>query len=133
MKRQIIRKPSKNPFVSGITLANNVASTSGVQICAQSVQNVLHDAHIYGRYPRKKPLITERSRLKRFEFAKEYINKPIDSWKNAIFSDESKFNIFKSDGRKLVWRKPCTAFHTKNVLPTVKHGGGSVMIWGCMV
>ncbi|GFV57606.1 transposable element Tc1 transposase [Trichonephila clavipes] len=80
----------------------------------------------------KKPLITERNRLKRLEFAKEYINKPIDFWKNVIFSDESKFNIFKSDGRKLVWRKPCTAFHTKNVLPTVKHGGGSVMIWGCM-
>ncbi|GFX95448.1 transposable element Tc1 transposase [Trichonephila clavipes] len=129
MKRHIIEEASKNPFVSAITLANDAASTSAVQICAR---NVLHDAHIYGRSPRKKPLITERNRLKRLEFTKEYINKPIDFWKNVIFSDESKFNIFKSDGRKLVWRKPCTAFHTKNVLPTVKHGGGSVTIWGCM-
>ncbi|GFU09389.1 hypothetical protein TNCV_143691 [Trichonephila clavipes] len=65
MKRQIIREASKNPFVSAITLANDVASTYGVHICAQSVRNVLHDAHIYGRSPRKKPLITERNRLKR--------------------------------------------------------------------
>ncbi|GFU57374.1 transposable element Tc1 transposase [Trichonephila clavipes] len=130
MKRQVIREASKNPFVSAITLANGVVSTSGVQIYAQSVRNVLHDAHIYGRSPMKKPLITERNRLKRLEFAKEYINKPIDFWKNIIFSDESKFNIFKSDGRKLVWRKPCTAVHIKNVLPTVKQGGSSVMIWG---
>ncbi|GFX85090.1 hypothetical protein TNCV_4979451 [Trichonephila clavipes] len=63
MKRHIIRGASKNPFVSAITLANDVASTSGVQICAQSVRNVLHNAHIYGRSPRKKPLDTE-SRLR---------------------------------------------------------------------
>ncbi|GFY75064.1 putative transposase rhodnius neglectus [Trichonephila inaurata madagascariensis] len=41
IKRNIIREASKNPFVSAFTLANDVASTSGVQICAQSVRNVL--------------------------------------------------------------------------------------------
>ncbi|GFY11663.1 hypothetical protein TNCV_4231321 [Trichonephila clavipes] len=88
MKRHIIREASKNPFVSAITLANDVTSTSGVQICAQSVRNVLHDVHINGRSPRKKPLITERNKLKRLEFAKEYINKPIDFWKNVILRRE---------------------------------------------
>ena len=28
--------------------------------------------------------------------------------------------------------KPCTAFRTKNILPTVKHGGGSVIVCGFM-
>ncbi|GFY04432.1 hypothetical protein TNCV_4415201 [Trichonephila clavipes] len=58
MKRHITREASKNPFVSAITLANDAASTSAVQICAR---NVLHDAHIYRRSPRKKSLITERN------------------------------------------------------------------------
>ncbi len=32
----------------------------------------------------------------------------------------------------LHWRKINTAFHNKNIIPTVKHGGGgSVMVWGC--
>ncbi len=30
-----------------------------------------------------------------------------------------------------IWRKTNTAFHEKNIIPTVKHGGGSVMVWGC--
>ncbi len=29
-----------------------------------------------------------------------------------------------------IWLKTNTAFHKKNVIPTVKHGGGRVMVWG---
>ncbi len=27
--------------------------------------------------------------------------------------------------------KPGTAHHLSNTVPTVKHGGGSIMLWGC--
>ncbi len=30
-----------------------------------------------------------------------------------------------------MWRKPGTAHHLSNTVPTVKHGGGSIMLWGC--
>ncbi len=29
-----------------------------------------------------------------------------------------------------IWHKTNTAFHKKNIIPTVKHGVGSVMVWG---
>lgn len=46
--------------------------------------------------------------------------------------DESKYNIFGSDGRALVWRKKNEELNPKNTRKTVKHGGGGVMVWGCM-
>ncbi|GFY03366.1 transposable element Tc1 transposase [Trichonephila clavipes] len=52
---------------------------------------------------------------------------PQQFWNEVIFSDESKFNIFGSDGRRMVSRKPNTSHHPKHTIPTVKHGGGSVM------
>ena len=33
--------------------------------------------------------------------------------------------------RSYVWRKPNTTYHPKNTIPTMKHGGGSIMLLGC--
>lgn len=131
-RRAIIKESSKNPFLSARELAVDVASTSGTIVTPQTIRNILHSANIRGRAPRKKPFISERNRVKRLEFAKAYVSKPLEFWKNVIFSDESKFNIFGSDGKKTVWRKPNTSLQIKNLIPTIKHGGGHIMIWGCM-
>ncbi len=49
-----------------------------------------------------------------------------------MWSDETKINLFGSDGVKRVWQQPGEEYKDKCVLPTVKYGGGSVMVWGCM-
>ena len=49
-----------------------------------------------------------------------------------LFTNESKFNLFNSDGRIMVWRKPNTELQPQNIQRTVKHGGGGIMVWGCM-
>ncbi len=51
---------------------------------------------------------------------------------HALWSDETKINLFGSDGVKRVWGQPGEEYKDKCVFPTVKHGGGSVMVWGCM-
>ena len=66
------------------------------------------------------------------EFAKHHVNEPQEFWKKMIFTDESKFNTFTSDGRSFVWRRKNMELRKENLKPTVKHGGGSVLVWGCM-
>ncbi len=56
----------------------------------------------------------------------------MDYWNHVLRSDETKTNLFGSDGVMHVWRQPGEEYKDKCVLPTVKHGGGSVMVWGCM-
>jgi hypothetical protein len=50
----------------------------------------------------EKNSINERNRRKRLEFARTYVDKPNDFWKTVLFFDESKFNIFGSDGPQYV-------------------------------
>ena len=54
-----------------------------------------------------------------------------DEWKKVVFSDESRFCLFHNDGRRKVWRKIGERHRRDCLKPTVKFGGGSVMVWGC--
>ncbi len=56
----------------------------------------------------------------------------MDYWNHVLWSDETKINLFGSDGVKRVWWQPGEEYKDKCVLSTVKHGGGSVVVWGCM-
>jgi hypothetical protein len=55
-----------------------------------------------------------------------------DDIKHIIFSDECKFKMFYSDEHVKKWRRLGTGLLPKNITPTVKFGGGSVMVWGCI-
>ncbi len=56
----------------------------------------------------------------------------MDYWNHVLWSDETKINVFGSDGINRVWRQPGEEYKDKCVLPTVKHCGGIVIVWGCM-
>ncbi len=68
----------------------------------------------------------------RKQFAEDKQTKGMDYWNHVLWLDETKLNLFGSDGVKRVWRQPGDEYKNKCVLPTVKHGGGSVMVCGCM-
>ncbi|GBN77235.1 Transposable element Tcb1 transposase [Araneus ventricosus] len=58
--------------------------------------------------------------------------KPKEFWESVIFVDESKFNVFGSNGKQKVWRRLNTELKLRNLRATVKHGVGSHFVWGCM-
>ncbi len=66
------------------------------------------------------------------QFAEDKQTKDMDYWNHVMWSDETNINLFGSDGVKHLWRQPGEEYKDKCVLPTVKHVGGSVMVWGCM-
>jgi len=42
------------------------------------------------------------------------------------------FEMFGHNAQHCVWRKPNAAYQHKHLIPTVKHGGGGLMIWACL-
>ncbi|XP_055910737.1 uncharacterized protein LOC129945100 [Eupeodes corollae] len=50
---------------------------------------------------------------------------------NILWSDETKVNLFGSDSKHYVRRPPCQEYNPKYTKKTIKHGGGSIMVWGC--
>lgn len=131
-ERHIVRKIRENPRVSAPKIANEVEAELGKSCHPETIRRVLREHDLNGRIARKKPFISARNMKTRVNFTKEHLNKDAAFWNTVIFADESKFNIFGSDGASYVWRKPNTELQAKNLKATVKHGGGSVMVWACM-
>ena len=80
----------------------------------------------------KKPFISPINRMKRLHFSKKHLHIMHGHLSKVVWSDESSFQLFGHQGQQRVWRHPGERYTSKFVVPTVKHGGGSLMIWGMM-
>ncbi|KAJ1519178.1 hypothetical protein ONE63_011216 [Megalurothrips usitatus] len=130
-KRFIEREVKKNPRIGAPKIAAEL-SERGTTVSVATVRKTLRDANYHGRRARKKFWVSKVNREKRLKFAQEHQNTDQGVFDKTIFTDESKYNVFGSDGSIMVWRQPNAELKPKNLIPTVKHEGGSVMVWGCM-
>jgi hypothetical protein len=80
----------------------------------------------------KKPLLSKKHKKARHEWAKAHKDWTKDDWRRVIFTDETKINVWGSDGCKYYWTSPGDPLQDHHLNLTVKHGGGSLMMWGCV-
>ena len=130
--RILQRKVKTNRRKSTASVKAELESELKVIISESTVRRRLRGVGLYGRVTRKKSYVNKINRHKRLEYAKNYREKPLGFWDKMLWSNESKFNLFGSDGKVVVWRSSKEEFGPKWTIPTVKHGGGNVKCWGCL-
>ena len=94
------------------------------------VQRRLHESGLHSQIAAKKPLLKDTKKQKRLAWAKKQEQWTLDRWKSVLWSDESKLEIFGSNHRVFVRCRVGERMISACVVPTVKHGGGGVMVWG---
>ncbi len=122
-RRALVREVKKTPKITVAELQRCIREMG--ESCRKStITAALHQSGLYGRVARRKPLLSARHMKKHLKDSKMVTNK-------ILWSDETKIELFGLNSKRYVWRKPGTAHHLSNTVPTVKHGGGSIMLWGC--
>ena len=109
-----------------------VLQSEGLRLSDNTVERSLCRQGLRARVKIKKPLLTKKHQVRRLEWAKKCKHADWEFWAHANFSNESKFNLFGSDGRQYCWRKSGERLLDQHVQSIVKYGGGNIMVWSCM-
>lgn len=128
--RIMVRLSLKDRFKSAAEISRELSESYECHVSRKTVSRRLIRAGLNARVPASKPLISKKNQKARLNFSIEHAVWTEDQWSRVHFSDESKFNVLDTDGRNYVRRKTNERLSVKCVKKSVKHGGGSVMVWG---
>jgi transposase len=131
-KRRLVRMVTSGEADTAVQLTQEFKNTKNIELSVQTVRRTLKEAGLKAITKKKKPRLLPRHIRQRLDFALKYQHWTVKDWKRVIWSDETKIKRLGSDGRKWVWKRPGGMLTEQHVKGTVKYGGGSLMIWGCM-
>uniref|UniRef100_A0A8C7WT33 Transposase Tc1-like domain-containing protein n=1 Tax=Oryzias sinensis TaxID=183150 RepID=A0A8C7WT33_9TELE len=116
LRRQIVGTVSKEPI------------TTSKDIKDRTIHCCLIQSGLHGRRPRRTPLLKRNQKKARLEFEKMHVDKPQSVWENVLWTDETNWSLLVRNINSMLvdskMKHPTT-------VPTVNHGGGSVLFWGC--
>ncbi len=119
----------RNRFISAPELRDTFRGATGIRLCKSTVHNRLREVGLKARRPLKGMQLTRAHKRLRNQWAQRHIGRQQRHWRYTMFSDESRFCLNFSDGRKRVWRRVGERYHPATVQQHDRYGGGSIMVW----
>lgn len=122
----------RNRRFTAVECALNTRGTHGRPINAKTVRNRLREVGLRARRPYVGPHLTPARRQRRMAWVTAHGPRlfPQRQWRRVFFTDESRFCLFRADGRQRVYRRRGERFADACVVERDRFGGGSVMVWG---
>ncbi len=119
----IMRTVRNQPRTTRDDLVNDLKA-AGIIVTKKTIGDTLRQEGLKSCSTRKVPLLKKAHVQAHLKFA----NDSEENWVKVLWSDETKIQLFGINSTRCVWRR---RNDPKNTIPTIKHGGGNIMLWGC--
>ena len=100
------------------------------RIHVNTVRNRLRTHRLKARRPYVGAVLTRRHRQDRLRWGRAHQRFTRQRWSTVLFSDESRIQLNRADGRKRIWRRVGERFSYNCVIERNPWGGGSIHVWG---
>lgn len=130
--RHAVHLISSQKAENAVQVTRTLQDIINAPLSTQTVRRKLKEAGLKAVVKKKRPILSQRHRKERLDFAVAHQHWTVEDWKRVVWSDETKVNRLGSDGKKWAWKKAGEGLSNRLVEGTLKFGGGSVMVWGCM-
>lgn len=130
--RLIVRSITSGKIDTAPQARKVLQDSTNKTVSASTIRRSLKQTGMKSKVKTKKPLLTKKQERRRLQWAESHAEWTEDDWKRVIWSDETKINRYGSDGRQWTWAMEGEQLSSRLIKKTVKYGGGSVMVWGCM-
>ena len=128
----IIRQIFTGKLDNAVQATQFINSIIPSPVTPQTVRNMLHKNDFHSAPKKNCPLLCSDHHARHLQWAQIHANWTVEDWKRVLWSDETKVNRIQSDGKVYCWKGEGEPLSDRTTNPTVKHGGGSIMVWGCM-
>jgi hypothetical protein len=105
---------------------------TGTKVSISTVKKVLYRHNLKGHSARKKPLLQNRHKNARLRFSTARGDTERTFWRNVLWSNETKIELFVHNDHNYVSRIKGEACKPKNAIPTVKLTGWQHHIVGVL-
>ena len=103
--RQLLQMISTNRFISAPRLRMQMIRRFGSQMSVRTIRRQFLAAGYWSRRPARCPRLTLEHRRRRREWGRRHRVWDLRQWRHCIFSDESRFSLYHSDGLGRVRRQ----------------------------
>ncbi|XP_060069549.1 uncharacterized protein LOC132549619 [Ylistrum balloti] len=92
----------RNRFQTATETVSHIVGTHGRRVCPRTVRNRLREFNLRPRRSYVGPQLTPRRRQRRMQWLRAHAPHRfrLVRWRRVLFTDESRFTLYRSDGRK---------------------------------
>ena len=121
----------RNRFRTAVETALVTPGTHNNRISPDTVRNRLREFGLGPRRPYVGMQLTPQRRQVRLNWLTQHRPNlfPLRLWRNVMFSDESRFSLYRDDSHRRVYRRDGERFRDNCVDEVDRFGGGGLMVW----